>query len=337
LIDLDAGSISIRAFPGFGPIDVAIRVHEEYRSWEHPPLHSRVPFLIGMGPFAGSGIPGAHRLIAVFRSPLTGTIHVSALGGAAWKWFRSGVNGVIVVGRTSSPVAIAVSSPDDVRLIDVDLSEAFQYWRGGAYGLAKYLLDRAGIPNARAVVIGPAATRTLNGILFSPDIEHGDLRQGTEDSAARGGPGTALYAAHNVVGFVVGGSEPPPHHLRNVKVVDDASQRILGRRFVDALTSATTKYRHDPKLGTGGTFGVNYVHYRDLLPTFGYKSIYLSHEERVRHAQWILEYFWKPFNRLVFEEGRSWYNCGEPCQWFARRFGGGRRWITSPSTAWAPS
>ena len=303
----------MRVFPGFGPIDVALRVHEEVRSWEYPPLHPRVPFLIGSGPFAGSGAPGTHRLIAVFRSPMTGTLHVSALGGAAWKWHRSGVSGIVVVGRSERPVAIAVGGPGDVRIIEVDLERAFSHWRRGAYGLAKHLVEASGIPNARAVVIGPAATRTLNGVLFSPDIERGELRPGTEDSAARGGPGSALYRAHNVVGFVVGGSEPRPHHLVDTRPLDEAARRVLGRRFPEAVLAATTKYRFDERLGTGGTFGVNYVHYRDLLPIFGYKSIYLSHEERVRHAQWILELFWKPFNRVVFEEGRSWYNCGEPC------------------------
>jgi glyceraldehyde-3-phosphate dehydrogenase (ferredoxin) len=79
------------------------------------------------------------------------------------------------------------------------------------------------------------------------------------------------------------------------------------------LNEKTVKYRFDPKIGTGGTFGVNYPHYRDLLPLFGYKSIYMPKEERIKHADLVLELFWKPFQREVFEKTKSWYNCGEPC------------------------
>lgn len=39
----------------------------------------------------------------------------------------------------------------------------------------------------------------------------------------------------------------------------------------------------------------------------------MSKEERIKHADTILEMFWRPFQIEVFEKSKSWYNCGEPC------------------------
>lgn len=166
------------------------------------------------------------------------------------------------------------------------------------------------------LAVGPAAYTTYNGAIVSIDIDvkKGEVRLGAEDFAARGGPGTALAQGHNVAAIAVGGPRKPLYReATDTEAINQVFKTKMGKPYLDVLNEKTVKYRYDPKIRTGGTFGVNYPHYRDLLPLFGFKSIYMTKEERIKHADLVLELFWKPFQVEVFERGRSWYNCGEPC------------------------
>ncbi|ADY01081.1 glyceraldehyde-3-phosphate:ferredoxin oxidoreductase (GAPOR) [Vulcanisaeta moutnovskia 768-28] len=315
-IDLNANSLRTEEIPAQGPITLGIKIHNEAKSWSLDPLDPNVPFIIGMGPFVGGKMPGFHRLIAVFKSPMTRTLHVAALGGAAYKFMGSGIDTIVITGKSKKPIVIFASS-DGIELRNIE--PVFEYGNyHGAYAFTKYLLDTYRDffvkYNARAVVVGPAALGTYNGALVSIDVNplKGEFRPGAEDFAARGGPGTALVMGHNVVGIVAGGT----YKARYTKVNDmDFINKIMiesfKKPFRQVMDEKTIKYRFDPSIGTGGTFGVNYPHYRELLPLFGYKSIYLPREVRIQHVEAILRLFWKPFNDEVFVKSKSWYNCGD--------------------------
>jgi len=315
-LDLDGNSWTIEDVKAQGPVSLGVTIHRELATWNLDPLDPKTPFIIGMGPFVGGKMPGFHRLIVTFKSPMTKTLHVAALGGAAYKFMGSGIDAIVITGKAQSPVVIFVSSDGvDIKTI----KPVFNYGNyEGAYAFTKYLLDTYRDffikYNARAVVVGPAAFSTYNGALVSIDVNplKGDFRPGAEDFAARGGPGTALVRGHNVVGIVAGGS----HRARYSKVVDmDFINKLMvesfKKPFTQVMQEKTIKYRFDPGMGTGGTFGVNYPHYRELLPLFGYKSIYLPREERIKHVEAILRLFWKPFNDEVFGKSKTWYNCGD--------------------------
>ncbi|WP_069807293.1 aldehyde ferredoxin oxidoreductase N-terminal domain-containing protein [Vulcanisaeta thermophila] len=315
-IDLGINSWSIKEIEAQGPVSLGVKLHWDSKSWRLDPLDPQVPFIIGMGPFVGGKLPGFHRLIAVFKSPMTRTIHVAALGGAAYKFMGSGVDAIVITGRSREPTALFISS-DGVEVVGI--KPVFEYggYRG-AYALTKYLLDEYRKffikYNARAVVIGPGAVSTYNGALVSIDVDprRGSFKPGAEDFAARGGPGSALFQGHNVAAIVAGGR----YGARYPGVVDASLiNRIIMEQFkkpfIQVMSEKTVKYRFDPSMGTGGTFGVNYPHYRELLPLFGYKSIYLPKEERIRHVNAIIKLFWEPFNNEVFGKAKTWYNCGD--------------------------
>nr|MCG2892928.1 aldehyde ferredoxin oxidoreductase [Vulcanisaeta sp.] len=138
------------------------------------------------------------------------------------------------------------------------------------------------------------------------------FRPGAEDFAARGGPGTAMARGHNVVGVVAGGSYGARYaKVTDLGLINRITMDAFKKPFMQVMGEKTIKYRFDPSVGAGGTFGVNYPHYRELLPLFGYKSIYLPREERIRHVEAILRLFWKPFVDEVFVKSKSWYNCGD--------------------------
>ncbi|NPA39938.1 MAG: aldehyde ferredoxin oxidoreductase, partial [Thermodesulfobacteria bacterium] len=265
-----------------------------------------------------------------FRSPETGGLHVSELGGAGYKTIGSGVHAVAVKGRSAKPLIVFISCEKDsepkVKFLEVERELIEEVYRGyaglkGVYALTKYLLDEHRDfflkYNARAVVVGKGAWTTRMGSLVSIDVnpKEGKLVEGSEDFAGRGGGGSVLVQAHNVVGIVMGGKWKPelPEELSDTRKFHQFFKKISGRDFVKAVTSSTYKYRFNPKIGAGGTFGCNYPHYREWLLTFCYNSIYLKKEFRKRITEIILEHYWKPFKEKVFDKEKPWKTCGEPC------------------------
>ncbi len=316
-----------------GPIDLGVKLHlERYESWKHGVFDARNVVVMGRGVFAGGRLMGAHRLVFVFRSPETKGIHVSAMGGAGYRFMGTGLHALVVEGRSEEPAVIVVEGDEEGfkkawvdRIGEEELWEIYSGYRGftGVRALSLYLVDTYEElyreKGARSVVVGPAAIKTIMGGLFSVDIDPKTRqpRPGALDSAARGGGGSTLYHAHGVVAIVFGGTYSPSKEnpkLADAGLLDAISEKVHGKRYVDILTATTRKYRFDSKLGTGGTFGVNYVHYRDLIPMFGYNTIYYSKAIRLAVVEKVLKYFWKPFQEEVMESGkRPWYNCGEPC------------------------
>lgn len=310
-IDVEKRQMSLRELDASGPLEAGLAIHRERETWRLDPLSPEVPVVFGYGPFVGGRLYGVHRLIFVFKSPQTKTLHVSALGGAAYKAMGMGAQAVAVVGKAHRPTALFISR-GEVRFAEVRPGDAYEVIKSIYREHRDFFVEN----DARALVVGPAAYTTYNGAVVSVDVDarSGEFKLGAEDFAARGGPGTALAQGHNVAAVVVGGPKKPLYEkAADAETINNFFKSKAGKPYIDLLNEKTVKYRFDPKMGTGGTFGVNYPHYRDLLPLFGYKSIYMPKEERIKHADLIQELFWKPFQKEVFEKSKNWYNCGEPC------------------------
>ncbi|MCU7788661.1 aldehyde ferredoxin oxidoreductase [Pyrobaculum sp. 3827-6] len=310
-INVESGDVRRRELESTGPLDLALAIHKERETWRLDPLAPEAPVVFGMGPFVGGRLHGVHRLVFVFKSPQTKTLHVSALGGAAYKALGMGAHAVAIVGKAPRPTALLIAG-GEVKFVEAEPGDAYEVARRLYAAHREFFVEN----DARVLAVGPAAFTTYNGAVVSIDIDakRGEFRLGAEDFAARGGPGTALAQGHNVVAIAVGGLKKPLYQkVADAEAINQIFKTKMGKPYIDVLNEKTVKYRYDPKMGTGGTFGVNYPHYRDLLPLFGYKSIYMTKEERVKHADLVMELFWKPFQVEVFEKARSWYNCGEPC------------------------
>ncbi len=315
-VDLSSGNVSVTNVEAQGPITLGVRVLNSEGTWDKDPLDPSLPFIIGIGPFVGGKLPGVHRVIAVFKSPMTKTVHVAAIGGVAYKFMGSGIDAVVVRGRSEKPTALFISS-DGVEIRQVNPVYSYS-GLNGVYAFTKYLMDAFSDFfvkfNARAIVVGEASLKTYNGALFSVDVDprKREFKPGAEDTAARGGPGTVMAQGHNLVAIIAGGSVKARYvKVTDMNLVNKMAMESFKKPFIQVMNEKTIKYRYDPSIGTGGTFGVNYPHYRELLPLFGYKSIYMPRDIRIKHVEAILNLFWKPFNDEVFVKSKSWYNCGD--------------------------
>ncbi|MGC8597050.1 MAG: aldehyde ferredoxin oxidoreductase N-terminal domain-containing protein [Thermocladium sp.] len=346
LLVIDANQSRWRIEEGdwIGPLDAAIDLNNRLETWRMRPLDPEIPFLIGWGRLAGGNFMGVHRAVAVFRSPQTGALHVSAMGGAGYRFMKSGINGVTIIGKFRNPTIILIGSRAgklSVEFNEVALDRLWKY--GGHTGIEaakQFILDTywdfISLHRARPIITGPAAATTVMGAIASYDVDYGkkNFKLGAEDFAARGGGGSTLLQGHNVAAMLIGGDSEVSGP--RISEVDQLFMRKMGKPYIAVLNEKTIKYRFDPQLGTGGTFGVNYVHYRELIPMFNFQSIYLTLEERKKWADAAIQYFWKPFQEEAFIKSRSWYNCGEPCSVVCKKVWRGKKIDYEPLNAVGP-
>jgi len=336
-----------------GPIDIGIKIHNEMESWSKDVFDPANALIIGSGVFAGSKLIGTHRLVTVFRSPETGGMHVSEMGGAAYRFIGCGVNAISIEGRSEEPAIVFVKSDEkgvrEVSIENIDRTKLNEIYKGyggyiGAYALEKYLVDvywsTISALKARPIVVGPAALKTVYGALVSIDVDFVRKRliEGSEDFAARGGPGSVLAQAHNVVAIVAGGSYKPelPRQLTDFAELTTFMRNVLGKDFISTVNETTVKYRYDPGIGAGGTFGVNYPHYRESLPMFNYNTIYLHRAVRKRVVDLLLEHFWRPVKEETFDKAKTWTTCGEPCPAACKKIWRGKKLDYEPSNGLGP-
>jgi len=120
-------------------------------SWNHP----RMPLLIFTGPLVGTAAPTSGRSTIMSRSPLTGTIADTSVGGRiGFQLKRAGWDGIVITGQSETPCGIEIDD-DKVRIVD-----AGELWGKDTATVFSLLAD-----GGRSVAtIGPAAE---NGVCFA--------------------------------------------------------------------------------------------------------------------------------------------------------------------------
>ncbi|NJE46673.1 glyceraldehyde-3-phosphate:ferredoxin oxidoreductase [Thermococcus sp. GR7] len=312
----------------YGVIDYGLELHESLRTYGLKPYDPENVVVMGMGPFAGSTLPGSHRLMFFFRSPLYGTLFPSAMGGAAYAFKNVGVDFVTFEGKAEKPVVVLLYNDGKnvkVELHEIEIDKVIEIWRGyneeeGVYALTQYLIDTFGERfqdmEYRIAVVGPAALNTNYGAIFSQALRNGKRLVGSEDWAARGGSGSVLLRAHNVVGIIFGGKPKkkafPEEDISNFKTAKTIVEGVHKKPYNEIISEKTTKYRFNPKLNTGGTFGGNYPAEGDFVPILNWQMPYIPKEERIRIHENIMKHYWEPFNEEAIKP-KNWTTCGEPC------------------------
>lgn len=293
--------------PFFGPVDLGLHL-----AFKHHSLN------IGVGLLAGSILPGSNRLVVTGFSPAWEGFYVSTMGGAALVFDNLGVNMLSIVGRAPVPSVLYLNRQGgehvEVELSPIDLEAAWDSGAGGIYGLLQQVLERYGghyESDPRILGVGRAAAETDFGALGSAPIKNGLLTP-TDTWAGRGGFGSRLLQRHNVCAIIYGGTFSD-EDFRDRKVADEWFVDKYEKKLRAVDFEATTKYRFDPGLETGGTLGVNYAKVGGRLLYFNYRSIYAREEERLRvHEQFIVNHYLKQFNQETIAPKQQ-ANCGEPC------------------------
>ncbi|WP_221249862.1 aldehyde ferredoxin oxidoreductase C-terminal domain-containing protein [Desulfuromonas versatilis] len=291
----------------FGPVDLGMHMAEKYRSLN-----------FGVGPFAGSILPGSNRLVVTGFSPCWQGNYISSMGGAGLVFNNLGINMLSLVGRAPSPSVLVLNRNHgeeiEVDLVPVDAQGIWRTGRTGVYSLTDRVYEQFGgryANDPRILVTGPAALHTDMGGIMSVPINKGKISY-VDTWAGRGGFGSALVQNHGIVAIIYGGTLVE-EDFRDRKVADEWFQNKYNQRLMKKDLEVTSKYRFDEKFDTGGTFGVNYASVGGRVMAFNYRSNAWREEERLAlHRDFIVAHYLKQFNDETIKP-RQQATCGEPC------------------------
>lgn len=204
---------------------------------------SDLPVMIFTGPLTGTAAPTSGRGTIMSRSPLTGAICDSSVGGRlATELKRAGWDGLVISGKSEVPCGIEIEN-DQVRIVNTDL------W-GATCGEA---FERLGDATSVAV-IGPAAENGSRIATIAVDRHH---------AAVRGGLGL-VWAEKNLKYLSVKGSGTIRVH--DAEALDEAREEIL------RLTAASPVLMGQHGIATHGTGSLyDLIDSRRMMPTDNFR------------------------------------------------------------------
>ncbi len=310
MIDASNAFYQLKRYPVgdfFGPVDLGIHL-----------AHKQNSLNIGVGLLAGSIFPGSNRLVFTGISPCWHGFYISSMGGAGLVFDDLGLNMISIIGKTYTPSILYLNRNHgediELELLPVRRREVWNTGRGGVYSVMDYALSHFGSRyenDPRILATGPASMFTDFGGIASAPIRKGQITY-IDTWAGRGGFGSKLLQEHGIIGIIYGGTHID-EDFRDRNVADGWFQDKFNKKLAAKDIETTTKYRYDPVVGTGGTFGVNFATVEDSIIAFNYKTIYMTKEERLKiHKEFVVDHYLKQFNEETIQTKQQ-KTCGEPC------------------------
>lgn len=209
-------------------------------SWDSPDM----PVIFMAGPLVGTAAPTSGRICLMSRSPLTGTIGDTSLGGRLGTDLKkAGLDGIVVTGRSDHPCGIEIDD-DSVKIVDAQALSG-----KGTRETTGSLEGKGGV-----ACIGPAAE---NGVLFANVMIDG------HHAAGRNGLG-AVFAAKNLKYVTIKGS--------GKVAVADAGALKKAREDIFRLIAATPVLLGEngiTRYGTGALYDL--MDSRRMMPTANFR------------------------------------------------------------------
>lgn len=218
------------------------------------PLSEENKIIFMAGPFTGTDVPGSGRISISSKSPLTGTIFDSSMGGSFGAYLKAaGYDGLILSGSSEKPVYLVVGKDD------VDIGDAKSIWGKSTRKTEEEL--RAKYPASSIAEIGPAGE---NMILLANIMSDGR-------AAGRGGLG-AVLGSKKVKAIVVKGD-------RKVKIAHE-------RLYMQLVKKINYLIRTHPVTGDNGSLAlhgtaalVHPVAMAGIMPVNNFEKRILAYDE----------------------------------------------------------
>jgi len=168
-----------------------LRYMWEYVPPKVDPWSPENPVFLVTGPFAGTNVSTASRLVVGAKSPATGLLDDSYVGGSfAPEMKFAGYDIIVVTGRAPRPVVVWIKD-DEVQFLEAEGT----YW-GLKTSEVEEALRRDLDPQVKVLSIGPGGEALIPWACLSTDQFH---------KAGRGGHG-ALFGAKNLKAIAVRGT-----------------------------------------------------------------------------------------------------------------------------------
>jgi aldehyde:ferredoxin oxidoreductase len=214
------------------------------------------------GPLSGTEVKMSGRLCVVTKSPLTGTVTDSHMGGwtaAKLKW--AGLDALLFKGKANSPVYAYVENGE------VSLFDASEFWGMTTSETVRALQDAHG-QDCSVMAIGPAGEHL---------VRYANWMNENQRAAGRGGTG-AVAGSKNLKAIVIKGdkrNQPKPADRAAFK---EADRKALAAIMNEAVVTA-------PRKGGLSVYGtnvlMNIVNVIGALPTRNSKSTSFAQAEAI--------------------------------------------------------
>lgn len=218
-------------------------------------LNPKNLLVMATGIIAGSRASSSNRLSIGSKSPLTGGIKESNIGGTpGYALSRLGIRSLVFTGKSSRGWQIILVGAEGVSIIDGN-----NYAGLGIYPTVEQLRDRFG-KNVAILAIGQAGELQLKAALIGgTDVDGVPSRQ-----AGRGGMG-AVMGSKGIKAIVIDPTGQNKFEPFDVGMLNEAT-----RRFVKGLQDNPSTGQSLPKYGTAGL--VKTINALGGLPTRNYSS-----------------------------------------------------------------
>jgi aldehyde:ferredoxin oxidoreductase len=184
------------------------------------PLGPDNPLIFMVGPFTSTRVPASSRHEVVSLSPLTGIYGESNCGGSlGWHLKRSGYDGLVITGTSTSPVSIVIDAEE------ITFRESEDLWGQDVFSVDDQLKTELD-PKAVTAVIGPAGERLVKIASISHDGRH-------TRSIGRCGMG-AVMGSKKLKSIVVtskGNIESPVADLKGLKASVSQALKVIKERL----------------------------------------------------------------------------------------------------------
>jgi len=213
--------------------------------WNHPDM----PLCVFTGPLTATSSPTSGRVTVMSRSPLTGTIGDSSVGGSFGRQLkRAGWDGIVIFGKSEQLCGIEILDNKISIMPATHLK-----------GLRNSQVNDALKAKGAIACIGPAAE---NGVRFS------NLMVDRHHSAGRNGLGL-IFSSKNIKYITVSGNHRTP--IFDTEALKKARADALRLVAASPVLSGEQGLMH---YGTGALFDL--MHVRRMMPTANFRKTYFE-------------------------------------------------------------
>lgn len=223
------------------------------------PLDEKNLLILATGPLTATKAPCSGRLCFGFKSPLTGTIGMSNVGGhLAPQIKKAGYDLVIITGKSKKPVYLLVENEK------VEIKDADFIWGKDTEETEKLIRDKYPKKRLRMAEIGPAGERLINFSSIMVDAHR---------AAGRGGPG-AVMGSKKLKAIVFFGDKKL--EVTNEQMMDEYAKRARDELNAEEFVREELKPYGTPSF----TDSINAL---GLLPTRNWQRTTFDAMDKIGH------------------------------------------------------
>jgi aldehyde:ferredoxin oxidoreductase len=216
--------------------------------------------IFAMGPMTGMAMPGAARNAVGCKSPLTGGITKSEVGGHfGWEFKRAGFDACIVSGKAEKPVYLWITDGK------CEIKDASTLWGKTTMETQDTICGDLGDKNIKFAAIGPGGENMIRFACVMNDLK---------DAAGRGGAG-AVMGSKNLKAVAVRGRKLP------AELADPDKIRDMGRWMNTSFADISAGSKNMSMVGTGAAAMMKMGNEMGNLPVRNWSDGFFENTEAI--------------------------------------------------------